>query len=112
MKRHKAECFFNSSCPRARNIKCLCYSQSKNRLHTRKPLYFVTSIVGTGNREGKFEWRLQSALGCDELKVILLFVKAYLQKIIRIIRGNVYHAYMHLSGYFCVIWKAVTLLIL
>ena len=45
---------FNSSCPRVQNIKCLCYSQSKNRLH-RKPLYFVMSIVGTGNREGKFE---------------------------------------------------------
>ena len=40
------------------------------------------------------------------------FVKAYLQKIVRIIRGNVYHAYIHLSGYFSVIWKAVTLLIL
>ena len=56
IKRHKAECFFNSSCPRAQNIKCLCYSPSKNRLHTRKPLYFVTSIVSTGNREGKLEW--------------------------------------------------------
>ena len=33
----------------------------------RKPLYFVTSIVSSGNREGAFEWRLQSALGCDEL---------------------------------------------
>ena len=29
----------------------------------------MTSIVGTGNREGKFEWRLQSALGCNELNV-------------------------------------------
>ena len=28
----------------------------------------MTSIVGAGNREGKFECRrLQSALGCDEL---------------------------------------------
>ena len=34
------------------------------------------------------------------------------QKIIRIIRGNFYHAYMHLDGYFSVIWKAATLLIL
>ena len=34
----------------AQNKKCLCYSQSKNILH-RKPLYFVTSIVGTANRE-------------------------------------------------------------
>ena len=41
----------NSSCPRAQNMKHLCYSQSKNRLH-KKPLYFMTSIVGTGNREG------------------------------------------------------------
>ena len=47
------EHMINSSCPRAQNIK-LCYSQSKHRLH-RNPLYFVTSIVGTGNREGKFE---------------------------------------------------------
>ena len=46
--------YLNSSCPRAQNVKCLCYSQSKNRLH-RKPLYFVTSIVRTGNRERKFE---------------------------------------------------------
>ena len=30
--------------------------------------------------------------------MIILFVKAYLQKIIR---GNVCHAYMYLSGYFC-----------
>ena len=43
---------FNSLCPRAQVTKLLCYSQSKNRLH-RDPLYFVTSIVGTGNREGK-----------------------------------------------------------
>ena len=41
--------------------------------------------------------------------MIILFVKAYLQKIIKIIRGNVYHAYMYLSGYFSVIWKAVTI---
>ena len=27
---------------------------------------------------------------------------------IRIIRGNVYHAYTHLGGYFSFIWKAVT----
>ena len=40
---------FNSSWPGAQNIKLLCYSQSKNRLH-RNPLYFVTSIVGAGNR--------------------------------------------------------------
>ena len=39
--------------------------------------------------------------------MIILFVKAYLQKIIRIIRGNVCHAYMYLSGYFSVIWKAI-----
>ena len=31
----------------------------------------MTSIVGAGNREGKFERRLQSALGCDELKQLL-----------------------------------------
>ena len=61
----------NSSCPRAQNVKRLCYSQSKNRLH-RKPLYFVMSIVGTGNRESKFEWWLQSALGCDELNAVIL----------------------------------------
>ena len=48
------EMWFNSSCPRAQNIELLCYSQSKNRLH-RNPLYFVTSIVGAGNREGEFE---------------------------------------------------------
>ena len=34
------------------------------------------------------------------------------QKIIRIIRGNVYHVYIHLDGHFSVIWKAVSLLIL
>ena len=34
------------------------------------------------------------------------------QKVIRIIRGNVYYAYMHLDGYFSVIWKAVIQLIL
>ena len=45
---------FNSSCPRTQNIKLLCYSQSKTRLH-RNQLYFVTNIVGVGNREGKFE---------------------------------------------------------
>ena len=45
---------FNSSCPISQNIKCLCQSQSKKRLH-RKPSYFVTSIVGVGNREGKIE---------------------------------------------------------
>ena len=45
---------FNLSRPRTQNIKLLCYSQSKNRLH-RNPLYFVTSVVGAGNREGKFE---------------------------------------------------------
>ena len=36
-------------------------------------------------------------------------VKAYLQKVIRIVRGI--HAYMHLHGYFSVVWKSVTLLI-
>ena len=41
---------FNSSCPIAQNTKLVCYSQRKTRLH-RNPLYFVTSIVGTGNRE-------------------------------------------------------------
>ena len=41
--------------------------------------------------------------------MILLFVKAYLQKIVRIIRGNVYHAHMHLSRYFSATWKAVTI---
>ena len=25
-------------------------------------------VVGTEKREGKFQWRLQSALGCDKLK--------------------------------------------
>ena len=43
----------NASCPGAQNIKLLCCSQSKNILH-RNPLYFVRSIVGAGNREGKF----------------------------------------------------------
>ena len=28
----------------------------------------MTSIVGAGNREGKFQRRLQSEPGCDELK--------------------------------------------
>ena len=44
-------------------------SQSSKQLH-RNPLHFVTSIVGTGNREGKFESRLQSALGCDALTAL------------------------------------------
>ena len=68
-----AQCTLNSSCPRALNIKLVCYSQSKNRLH-RNPLYFVTSIVGAGNKEGKSEWRLQLALGCDELNSPLWFL--------------------------------------
>ena len=50
-------------------MKLLCYSQSKKRLH-RNLSCFVTSIVGAGNREGKFEWRLQLALGCDELNKV------------------------------------------
>ena len=40
--------------PGAQNQKLLCYSKSKNRLH-RNPLYFVTSIFGTENRDGKSE---------------------------------------------------------
>ena len=65
---NKLKSLLNSSCPTAQNTKLLCYSQSKNRLH-RNPLYFVTTIVGAGNREGKLKLRLQSALGCDGLKM-------------------------------------------
>ena len=66
---YKFSDIFNSPCPIAQNTKLLCYSQSKITLH-RNPLHFVTSIVSTGNREGKFNERPQSALGCDELTLI------------------------------------------
>ena len=38
----------------APELKIFNSPQSKNRLQ-RNPLYFVMNIVGTGNREGKFE---------------------------------------------------------
>ena len=59
----------NSSCPRAQNVKLLCYSQSKNRLH-RNPLYVVTSIVGAGiEKANQYDnHAAELALGCDEIR--------------------------------------------